>query len=235
LRRIPFNVPLLIDQNMYTVKIFSIAKVTHNVRRFRFEKPEGYHFNPGQATEVSINKPGWEEERRPFTFTCLNEESYLEFTIKIYSDHNGVTNELGKLNAGDELIIRDVWGAIEYKGPGYFIAGGAGVTPFIAILRQLYKENRLEDNMLFFSNRTSKDIILENEFNTMLGNNAVYMVTDESDPKYLNEFINEDFLKKHVKDFSKHFYVCGPDAMVQGISYILMKLGAVPDAVVFEK
>jgi predicted ferric reductase len=27
----------------------------------------------------------------------------------------------------------DVWGAIEYKGEGVFIAGGAGI-PFIAIL-----------------------------------------------------------------------------------------------------
>ncbi len=220
---------------MYTVRIISIAKVTHNVRRFRFEKPEGYHFTPGQATEVSIYKPGWEEERRPFTFTSLNEYPYLEFTIKIYNDHNGVTNELGKLIVGDELIIRDVWGAIEYKGPGYFIAGGAGVTPFIAILRQLYKENKLEDNILFFSNRTSKDIILENEFNEMLGKNAVYTVTNEHDLNYLNEFINEDFLKKYVKDFSKHFYVCGPDAMVQDISNILLKLNVVPDAVIFER
>src|ERR1051326_599114 len=100
---------------MYTVKILSIENVTHNVKRFRYEKPEGYHFNPGQATEVSINKPGWQEERRPFTFTSLNENPFLEFTIKIYTDHNGVTNELGKLKPGGELIIRDVWGAIEYR------------------------------------------------------------------------------------------------------------------------
>lgn len=220
---------------MYTVKILDITPVTHNVKRFRFEKPEGYHFNAGQATEVSVNKPGWEEERRPFTFTCLKEEPYLEFTIKIYSDHNGVTNELGKLVPDDELIIRDVWGAIEYKGEGYFIAGGAGVTPFIAILRQLHKENKLGNNILFFSNRTSKDIILEDEFNTILGDNAVYTLTNEQNNKYLNERINEDFLKKHIQDFSKNFYVCGPDAMVLDISSVLIKLGAVADAVVFEK
>jgi ferredoxin-NADP reductase len=220
---------------MYTVKIISISNVTHNVKRFRYEKPEDYHFNPGQATEVSINKQGWEEERRPFTFTSLNDDPYLEFTIKIYRDHDGVTNELGKLVVGDELIIRDVWGAIEYKGPGYFIAGGAGVTPFIAILRQLHKENKLQDNTLFFSNRTSKDIILENEFNTMLGKNAVYTLTNEQNEKYLNERINEDFLKKHVEDFNKNFYACGPDSLVQDITNILKKLGAVPDALVFEK
>src|SRR5918911_84291 len=164
---------------MYTVKILDIAPVTHNVKRFRFEKPEGYHFNPGQATEVSINKSDWEEERRPFTFTCLNNDPFLEFTIKIYSDHNGVTNELGKLVLGDELIIRDVWGAIEYKGSGYFIAGGAGITPFIAILRQLRRENGLDGNKLFFSNKTERDIILEEELSAMLGKNAVYTITDE--------------------------------------------------------
>jgi len=220
---------------MYKVKIISIENVTHNVKRFRYEKPEGYSFNPGQATEVSINKPGWEEERRPFTFTCLNDDPYLEFTIKIYTDHDGVTNELGKLVVGDELIIRDVWGAIEYKGPGYFIAGGAGITPFIAILRQLYKENKLEDNILFFSNRTSKDIILESELTKMLGKNAVYTLTQESNLKYLNERIDDNFFKKHINDFNKNFYVCGPDAMVQQITNTLVELGAIADTVIFEK
>jgi predicted ferric reductase len=36
-----------------------------------------------------------------------------------------------------------MFGAIEYKGEGVFIAGGAGVTPFIAILRQLQADDKL--------------------------------------------------------------------------------------------
>jgi len=108
----------------YIVKILHIDEVTHNVKRFKFEKPEGYSFIPGQATDVSINIPALSQEKRPFTFTCLNSAGYLEFTIKIYSDHNGITNELGKLKPGSELIIRDVWGDIAFKGEGVFIAGG---------------------------------------------------------------------------------------------------------------
>src|SRR5206468_5768410 len=122
------------------VKIISIKPVTHNVNQIRVEKPAGYQFVPGQATEVSINKDKWREEKRPFTFTGLNEDPYLEFTIKSYKDHQGVTNEIGLLKTGDELIVRDVWGAIHYQGEGYFIAGGAGITPFIAILRRLRKD-----------------------------------------------------------------------------------------------
>src|SRR5215203_2807064 len=121
------------------VRILSIEPVTHNTKQIRVEKPEGYQFVPGQATEVSINKPQWKEEKRPFTFTCLNDEPYLEFVIKSYRDHQGVTNEIDKLKPGDELIIRDVWGVIHYQGEGYFIGGGAGITPFIAVLRSLKK------------------------------------------------------------------------------------------------
>jgi ferredoxin-NADP reductase len=217
------------------IKILSITDLTHDVKSFRCEKPKDYPFMAGQATEVSINKEGWKMENRPFSFTSLNEDPELEFTIKRYSDHEGVTNELHRLKPGDELIVRDVWGAIEYKGPGYFIAGGAGITPFIAIFRQLHKQGAIEGNTLFFSNKTDDDIILEKEFNTMLGENVVHVITDDPHSKYTRGFINEDFLRKHVKDFSRNFYLCGPPRMVEAMQEILARLGASPDAVVFEK
>ena len=167
--------------------------------------------------------------------TSLNESPYLEFTIKIYRGHPGVTNELDKLVPGDELVIRDVWGAIEYKGPGYFIAGGAGITPFLAILRWLKKEDRLQGNQLFFSNKTARDVILEDKLRSMLGSDAVFVVTDEKSPRHYNGFIDRDFLTGRVKDFSKHFYLCGPPGMVEALQQTLKALGASPDAVVFEK
>jgi glycine betaine catabolism B len=222
-------------QESRVVKILSILPVTHDVNQLRLKKPEGYTFNPGQATEVAINKPGLQDERRPFTFTCLNDDPYLEFTIKSYEDHHGVTEQIAKLKPGDELIIHDVWGAIEYKGPGYFIAGGAGITPFIAILRSLKKNNRLEGNTLFFSNKAQKDIILEEELKKMLGDRCVFVLTDEGAPGYEKSYIDENFLRERVDDTSKHFYVCGPPPMIEAINSTLVHLGADVDNVIFEK
>jgi glycine betaine catabolism B len=216
-------------------RISTISEVTHNVRAIRLEKPQEYTFIPGQATEVAINKPGWKEEKRPFTFTSLNTDPYLEFTIKCYSDHDGVTNQVKQLKAGDELILHDVWGAIEYKGPGYFIAGGAGITPFIAILRKLRADNTAPGNKLFFSNRTAADIIYEKELGEILGKDAIFIVTDDASGKYPHDYIDDKFLKANVNDFSKNFYVCGPDKMITDINDILVNNGARPDAVVFEK
>ncbi len=219
----------------HIVKILETEYVTHNVKRFKVSKPGSYKYKPGQATDVVINLPEWKEERRPFTFTSLNEWDDLEFTIKIYDDHNGVTNKLGTLHAGDELILHDIWGAIHYKGEGIFIAGGAGVTPFIAIFRQLQKDGKLGNNKLIFSNRTSKDIILKDEFEKMLDKNFINTLTDEKAEKYDNRKIDESYLKEKINDFSQYFYVCGPDAMIESIKEQLLNLGADNDKVVIEQ
>ena len=220
---------------MNIVKILAIESVTHNVKRFTVERPAGYTFNPGQATEVSINTPELKEKKRPFTFTCLPEDDHLEFTIKIYTDHNGVTNALGNLKAGDEIIVRDVWGAIEYKEPGVFIAGGAGVTPFIAIFRHLYKQGKVDGNRLVFSNKTSKDIILKDEFSKMLGKNFINILTQEENSNFEHGRINADYLKRKINNFHQHFYICGPDVFVTDITKAITELGANAESVVFEK
>jgi ferredoxin-NADP reductase len=219
----------------HIVKILETEYVTHNVKRFKLSKPDSYKFKPGQATDIVINLPDWKEERRPFTFTSLNDWDHLEFTIKIYNDHNGVTNELGKLHAGDELILHDIWGAINYKGEGTFIAGGAGVTPFIAILRQLQKDEKLASNRLIFSNRTTKDIILGDEFEKMLGENFINIITGEKTKKYDNRKIDESYLKEKIKDLSQYFYICGPDAMIESVKENLLHLGADKNKIVIEE
>lgn len=222
---------------LHRVAIHSITPVTHDVNRYRLEKPAGYTFTPGQATEVSIDKDGWREKKNPFTFTALNDEDELEFTIKSYTDHGGVTNMLRSLTPGDALLIREPWGTIQYKGRGTFIAGGAGVTPFIAILRQLNADGALAGNRLIASNKTEGDIILRDEFEAMEGLATLWTVTAQERPGagVLNERIDREFLERHVGTFDQNFYLCGPDDMVKDLRRMLEELGADVDALTWEK
>jgi len=219
----------------FTVSINAISQVTHNVKCLRFDKPENYDFVPGHAADVSINKPKWVEQKRPFTFTALAEKPYLEFTIKCYTDHDGVTNQIGQLKPGDQLVISDSWGAIAYNGKGCFIAGGAGITPFIAILRQLHQEGKAKGNKLFFSNKTEADIIYKEELTEILGEDAVFLISSQASTLYENARINEAFINANIEDFNQPFYVCGPDLMIEEIAAILVNKGASPEMVVFEK
>jgi len=207
------------------VKIKTIQHIVHDVLKIVTEKPRDYDFNPGQATEIAINKSGWEEKERPFTFTSLPDSDYLEFTIKTYPAHKGVTNQLLQLKKNDELILHEVFGAIAYKGEGVFIAGGAGITPFICIFRYLQSKNKIGNNKLIFANKTKDDIILAQEFKKLLGENFIIILSDEKSDEYANGQITESFLKANIPDFDQQFYVCGPPPMMDAVQKQLADLG----------
>jgi len=208
----------------HTVKVKSVENATHNVLRIVVEKPGQYIFTPGQATKISINKDGWIKEKRPFTFTSLPDKAYLEFTIKTYPSHQGVTNELLKLKPGDELLVGDSWGTIGYNGEGTFIAGGAGVTPFISIFRHLDSIKGIGENKLIFANKTKADIINKDEFEKILGKNFINILSDEKTGEQAHGYITEEFLKNSGIDLNRHFYVCGPPPMMDAIEKLLLNL-----------
>ena len=222
---------------MPSVKILDVADVAHNVRRYRLERPEAYDFEPGQATEVALDEDGWRDKRHPFTFTGLASDRHLEFTIKSYfnTGGDGVTERLHGYRPGQSLLIHDVWGTITYKGPGVFIAGGAGVTPFIAILRDLRAKGRIDGHTLIVSNRTEADIILRREFEGFKGLDTIWTVTGDPASSLPHDRVDAAFLKRHVRDFSQNFYLCGPDPMVADLKTALSGLGAHVDNVTFEK
>ena len=220
---------------MHTVKIKSIGHITHDVLRIVTEKPSGYDFTPGQATEISINKIDWRGEGRPFTFTSLPDNDYLEFTIKTYPAHNGVTNQLLQLGIGEELILHDVFGAINYNGEGLFIAGGAGVTPFISIFRYLKSKNKVGNNRLIFANKTKSDIILEQEFKELLGNNFINILSRDKVDGYAFGLITEKFLKAIVADLDARIYLCGPEPMMEAVEQQLANLGVDARSIIKEE
>lgn len=209
----------------HLVRIKSIGNVTHNVLKIVTEKPEEYYFTPGQATEIAINKNGWTKETRPFTFTCVPENDYLEFTIKTYPSHNGVTNELLQLKQNDELILHEVFGTIAYQGEGLFIAGGTGVTPFISIFRSLKSKNEIGNNLLVCANKTKADIILEKEFKELLGSCFINVLSKENLEGYEHGYITLNLLRENISGNRKKIYLCGPDPMMEAMEEHLKNLG----------
>lgn len=218
----------------HIVKILDTAFVTQNVKRIQVEKPQGYTFTPGEATDLALNMTGWKTKARAFNFTSLTSAKTLEFIIKIYDEHDGVTHQLGLAHKGDELILGEPYGALTYHGPGFFFAGGAGVTPFIAILRDLQKRKALEGNTLVCSNQTAADVILDDELTKMLGKHFLNIFTRQHVIGFRERHIDRDMIVALVQDFGQHFYVCGPDSFVQNITTILKSLGAKADSIVIE-
>lgn len=219
----------------HTLTLRRIEPVTHDTNHLVFDLPEGFDYTPGQAVELSLDRDGWRDEGRPFTMVNLPGGDTLEFVIKSYPDHDGVTEQIGRMSAGDRVIVGDPWGAIEDKGPGVFIAGGAGVTPFIAVLRKRLAENgTLSGCTLIFSNSTEKDIILRDTFESMEGLTCIFTVTDQDDAGVETGMVDRDFLSGRISPEQGHFYICGPEPMIDDVARALADLGVDDERIVTE-
>lgn len=219
----------------YKATLLMSEFVTHDVKRFVVSKPEGFRFEPGQGLELAIDTPDLSDQARPFTPTSLPADQVLEFTIKCYAEHHGVTERLHGAEPGTALTLTDPFGTIRYAGPGVFIAAGAGITPFIAVLRDLARRGGLQGHGLIFSNKTPDDVICEQELRYYLGDRCRFLCTRRSAPAYDQARVDRDYLARHIDNFDQHFYVCGPPKFTDAVNDALKDLGADPDALVFEQ
>ncbi|BBE20142.1 ferredoxin reductase [Aquipluma nitroreducens] len=215
----------------HIVKIIEKSWLTHDVLCLRLERPLDYSFYAGQAIEVSLENPRFQGENAPFTLTGLSSEKYLELILKVYAGHNGMTLEISKLKQGDQLMIGDAWDSYKNLGPGMFIAGGTGITPCVALLRQLNVENRVSGSKLLFANKTEKDILLFEELCQMLGQNFINILSREKKNNFLYGHINLEVLKNQISKPNQPFYICGPGNFAEQIRDQLLELGIHKDMI----
>jgi cytochrome-b5 reductase len=218
----------------YNAELLHTSFVTHNVRQYVVTRPEDLSYEPGQGVEVAIDEKGWLKEGRPFTPTGLTDEPVLEFIIKSYPDRDGVTGQLHELEPGADLQLSESFGSIQWQGPGVFLAGGAGITPFLAILRDRAREDALGDSRLYFSNSTPADVIRERELRHLLGDNLHLTCTGESAPGYDDRRLDRAFLEDELETLDTNFYVCGPQAFVEGLTSELSEMGVDDGRIVVE-
>ncbi len=219
----------------HELKLLMREFVTHDVMRFIVSRPDGFSFTPGQGVELAIDSPEWRDEGRPFTPTSLVDDEVIEFIIKSYPQHEGVTRELHRLQPGARLLMSEPFGTIQHRGAGTFIAGGAGITPFIAILRELARRQELDGHGLIFANKTPSDIICEKELRHYLGERCHFICTDDAFAGYEQRRIDEAYLDETIGDIEQQFYVCGPPAFMDSVTAALEEIGADSQALVFEE
>jgi ferredoxin-NADP reductase len=208
-------------------------QLTPDTHLYAFSKPKNFDFKAGQATEMRLMKDGWKDKGRKFTFASLPEAEMLEFVIKSYPDHDGVTEQMAKMQPGGEVEIEEPLGAIVDNGPGVFIAAGAGITPFIPILEKHDAQGKM-DCTLIFTNKTPEDIILREKWEAMVGLNTIFSVTEEDGEGVIHAVVDEAFLKKHIDQINGTFYICGPGGFVDDVRDALKRMGADADKIITE-
>jgi ferredoxin-NADP reductase len=217
----------------YTLTLQDITPLTPDTYKLMFNRPDDFKFEAGQAVDIAIQKDGLKDEPRKFTMTSRPNDKHLEFVIKAYPDHNGMTQHIPDLGMTDQVTASAPLGAITDHGPGVFIAGGAGITPFISILRK-HQEEGEEVSQLIFANKTDADIILREMWQSMPNVDETFIVTDTQESAYRQGKIDRTLISELVSTTDQPFYICGPRPMVDDVRNALKNHGVDQDRIITE-
>jgi NAD(P)H-flavin reductase len=212
---------------------------THDVMTFIFELDKPINYVPGQFCVIKMD--GFEKEH-PFTFVKPANGKKIEFTIKSMGEF---TEAMHNMNIGDKIEVKEPEGESlnfdkSVKEDVVFLAGGSGITPFMAALRYMIQEDMKNQATLIFSNRKKEDIIFEKELEEMSKKYRIKVIhtltkDNEDSFKYKHGHIDKEMLETYIQNIDKKIiYICGPPGMVEDLRKKLKEMGVDESAIRWE-
>lgn len=212
-------------------RVIEIIKRTPNVKSFRFKRPEGFDYDPGQYMYVTI-MVGDKKQTEHFTISSSpSEADLIEFTKHI-TDHE-FSKALDQLRIGDWAYLKAPEGKFTFKGEYpkvAMIAGGIGITPFRSIIKYCTDRSIESQITLLYGNRNEESVAFKEELETLARQNhnlrIVHTLAEPSENwKGRRGFIDLQMIKEETPDYAERvFYVCGPPGLVTSILGILKTL-----------
>ncbi len=153
------------SRTIYTVK--EKIQETKNVVTLKLSCDAGVpEYKAGQFITVFFDDTG-NAEGKSYTISSEPSEATLNITVK---DMGQFSNKLCTMNIGDIVEASLPYGYFYSESENatlVMIAGGIGVTPFRSMIADSLKNNQSRKLILFYSNKTTDNIVFENEFEDM--------------------------------------------------------------------
>jgi glycine betaine catabolism B len=216
----------------YETTIQAVIPRTSDTASYRFPRPEGLDYKPGQFFFVTL-KQGGKELTKHFSFSSSpTEPGYIEFTKK-FTDHE-YSLALKAAKAGDWARIDAPYGKFTFEGEHPKIAllcGGIGITPFMSICKNAAEKGLSSKITLFYGCKTEADIAFRRELDEVAQKNRnlqIVYILNQASPNWMGAtgIITVDLVKQQLPDYKDNiFYACGPPPMVEAMKKLLKELG----------
>lgn len=226
-----------------TVKLKGRDEVAERTMAFRFERPPGWTFKPGQTLDITLidmQKSDSGGNRRTFSIASAPDEDTLMVATRLRE--SAFKRTLASMPIGTEVKIEGPFGNfLLHNNPekaAVLLAGGIGVTPFRSMVFRAAHEKLPHRIFLFFSNRRPEDAAFLKELEMLEKENPNYKVIatmtqmEKSSRPWDGEtgYIDAEMLSRYVKDApSPVHYVAGPPGMVKALREMLENAGVDDD------
>lgn len=199
-------------------------KEVGNIYTFIFETKEQINWKAGQHGIFTINHVKVNKPTRAFSIASIPSEVHIKISLKITKNPSEFKQVLLNLQPGMKMSMRGPIGSFYTKNPKplLFIAGGIGITPYRALIKDLLL-NSVEvanDVQLLYMDSREEFIYTEEleEASKLSTIKTNYLVKREN----LNEEI-EKFIAKHNNEAD--YLVVGSKSMVNAIEALLKSKG----------
>lgn len=188
---------------------------------------------PGQFGFLRVNKPGLREPH-PFTIAGMEEGGIVRFAIKPLGDYTRALRE--NIAVGDRLKLEGGYGRFNHRRGGkkqIWLAGGIGVTPFLAMAGRLTGDEGQDIHMVYCVRDRSEAIGLETlEAQAEKLPNFSFTLHDSKTDGRLDAA--KLAAASAVDPAGADLWFCGPPPLRKAIEKGLKELGKKPRRVEFE-
>jgi NAD(P)H-flavin reductase/ferredoxin len=193
----------------------SIDALTHDITRLVL-RADGFEFTPGQYVDLHVDG-----ERRSFSMANLPGDGRIELIIKRYPGGRFSGKLDGSLGPGDPISFTGPYGSVRVRDserPILMIAGGSGMAPILALLRELERQECQRPIRFFYGARTDADLFYTDVASRLCDFTPVT-------GRFVHEAVDE-FLATAGDGFAApDVYMCGPPPMVEAAEAMLARRG----------
>jgi predicted ferric reductase len=182
---------------------------------------------PGQFAMLTFKKsPVVSDEDHAFTISSApRENGEIRFSIKALGDW---TSLLGGLTVGTPATLEGPYGEFYYANGSksqIWVAGGIGVTPFVAFTEDLLKKDTIDYTIdFYYSVRTEKDGAYRDLFASLAAKHPSFHF--HFMPSDVAGYVTGDGIVKELADAkTRDIFVCGPPPMMNALTGSLVASG----------
>lgn len=223
--------------------------VAEGTMAFYFSKPSAFRYQAGQSVLVKlIDPPETDNEGDARTFTIASAPHEPELMIATRMRDTAFKRVLKTAPMGTAVSIDGPNGEMvlhdDTARPAVFLAGGIGITPFLAMARHAANERLPHRLYLFYSNRRPEDAAFLSELQKIEQLNSNYRLIatmaepEKSAQRWSGEtgFIRREMLERHLADItSPMYYFAGPPPMTMAMRQLLESIGIGEQAMRYEE
>jgi len=228
--------------------VTAIRVETREVSSFTLELPTWRPHRAGQHYDVRLTAPdGYQAQRSYSIASPPSRVGAVDLTIEKIADGEVSPYFHDVLEVGDRVEVRGPIGGYfvwepALGGPLLLVAGGSGVVPLMAILRERASVNPMPPAVLLYSSRTFDDVIYRDELTALAAGDAglrlIQTLTRSQPPGWTghDRRIDRAMLAEALAaGASPLVYICGPTLLVEAAANGLVELGVPPAQVRTER